>query len=154
MRFISPKKSSPDFIENYPENKRSTSKSRESSFENVIHNMKNTLKSLKTNVTCKTLKEINGEVTPFDLPDLDPLSEDVDQNRGMGITSIEIDGQITGLKPLINGEGKPPDNIATCPNIDIDLQKVQSQSHTADDMNGIQVKYSFGGQLCKTGRNT
>ena len=158
MRFIPTKKSSQDFIENYPENKSSTSKSRESSFENVIHNMKNTLKTLKTNVTCKTLKEINREVTPFDLPDLDPLSEDVDQNRSMAITTNEIDGQVPGLKPLISGEGKPPDNIATHhnisrrPNIDIDLRKIQSESHTADDMIGIQAKYPFGGRLGKTGR--
>ena len=155
MRFIPTKKSSQDFIENYPENKSLTSKARESGFENVIHSMKNTLKSLKTNVSFKTLKEINREVTPFDLPDLDPVSEGVDQNRSLAISSIkiDIDSQVPSLKPLINGEGKP-DTIATHPNIDIDLQEIQSESHTADDMNGSQAKYSFGGRLRKSGRKT
>ena len=44
-----------------------------SSLENVISSMKNTLKSLKSQVTRKTLHEMNREVTPFDLPPLSPV---------------------------------------------------------------------------------
>ena len=167
MRFIPPKKSSQDFIENFPENKSSTSEPSEGSFENVIHNMKNTLKSLKTNVTCKTLAEINREVTPCDLPDLDPLSEDVDQTGRMAaaVTTSEIDGRVPSLKPLINtGGGKQSDsnittfhNISTHPsNIDIDLHKIQTESQTPGGAGkASNMKYSMGGgQIGKTGRNT
>ena len=73
IRFIPTKEPSLDFIGTCAQNE--TSPVPEKCLENVIHNMKDTLQALKSNVSCRTLQEINREVTPFDLPDLDPLSE-------------------------------------------------------------------------------
>jgi hypothetical protein len=46
-----------------------------SSLDSVLSNMKNTLKSLKSQVTRKTLHELNREMTPFDLPALSPVPQ-------------------------------------------------------------------------------
>jgi hypothetical protein len=46
-----------------------------SSLDNVLSNMKDALKSLKSQVTRKTLHDLNREMTPFDLPALSPVPQ-------------------------------------------------------------------------------
>ena len=45
------------------------------SLEDVIGNMKDTLKAIRNDVNHKTLKDLNREMTPFDLPALSPVPQ-------------------------------------------------------------------------------
>ena len=46
-----------------------------STLDDVISNMKDTLTSIRSEVNHKTLKELNREMTPFDLPALSPVPQ-------------------------------------------------------------------------------
>ena len=116
-RFIPEKEAATDFIESCAQNITEQCQDTESSLETVITNMKSTLKSLKTNVTCNTLKEINREVTPFDLPDLDPLT-----SHGEEVVSAPH------LQVLTDTERKGPAALPNIPSMSpsTDNQKKQS----------------------------
>ena len=45
------------------------------SLDDVIGNMKDTLKAIRNDVNSKTLKDLNREMTPFDLPALSPVPQ-------------------------------------------------------------------------------
>ena len=56
------------------------------SLDDVIGNMKDTLKAIRNDVNHKTLKDLNREMTPFDLPALSPVpqvQEYLDNNSTM-----------------------------------------------------------------------
>ena len=46
-----------------------------SNLDDVISNMKDTLTSIRSEVNHKTLRELNREMTPFDLPALSPVPQ-------------------------------------------------------------------------------
>ena len=62
------------------------------SLDDVIGNMKDTLKAIRNDVNHKTLKDLNREMTPFDLPALSPVpqvKEFFDTNSTM-VTMAEL----------------------------------------------------------------
>merc|ERR1719500_1457068 len=51
------------------------------SLDDVIGNMKDTLKAIRNDVNHKTLKDLNREMTPFDLPALSPVPQKAVERR-------------------------------------------------------------------------
>ena len=61
--------------------------------DDVIGNMKDTLKAIRNDVNHKTLKDLNREMTPFDLPALSPVpqvQEHFDTNPTMVTTKVAV----------------------------------------------------------------
>ena len=145
IRFIPTKEPSLDFIETCAQNE--TTPVPEKCLEHVIHNMKDRLQALKSNVSCRTLQEINREVTPFDLPDLDPLSE----------TGSENDTPPLSLDKLMKGEREENQNISVHPRTDPQKNyslapDVCDESPLTLNMNVIQEKKNPFGSLSTSQR--
>ena len=60
------------------------------SLEDVIGNMKDTLKAIRNDVNHKTLKDLNREMTPFDLPALSPVPQVQEHTNSTMVTTAML----------------------------------------------------------------
>ena len=71
------------------------------SLDDVIGNMKDTLKAIRNDVNHKTLKDLNREMTPFDLPALSPVPQ-VQEYIEKQLNHDGDDGRVVGMQYIVS----------------------------------------------------